>query len=249
MTEREQIPMPSAAQKEQAICAVLDAGIDANKKAQNKLPSVREIPFAVLFWGLGDCIALASLLGLVCMVAAAYAEVEQTLLTTVLFLLSPALYAALYFLTRFKESYSGTLEWKQTCRLSFGTVTALRILIFGAGATFLCVPQSMLLWYINGRQLSLLWMLSVSFASLFVYAALLLAVNRLLRGWAAVCTPVLWVGAGVLLQVSKSAADVLVQVPAVVFLLLAAAASAIIFTQLKSLITRPEERGLTYAVR
>lgn len=128
---------------------------------------------------------LAVLFALICVVPTSLAATEQGPVVPMLFLLSPVLYAALHLLTWWKETLSGTLEWKQTCRLSFGMMTALRMLVFGGAATLLCVPQCFLMWFVIGRKISFLFMLSVSFSSLFLYAALALALRK--SRWGSFC--------------------------------------------------------------
>ena len=51
------------------------------------------------------------------------------------------------------------------------------MLVFGGVAVVLCVPGNLLLWHLRGGQDSLLWMLALSFSSLFLYAALSLSVS------------------------------------------------------------------------
>lgn len=249
MTKHEQIPMPSDAERKQSISAILDASTIPEKRLWKRLASVRGLPLSMLFFGVGDCLFLALLFALLCIIPASAAAAEQHAILPLLFLLSPALYAALHLLTRWKESMSGTLEWKQTCKLSFGSLTALRMLFFGGAATVLCVPQSALLWYIGGMEIPLLWMLSVSFASLFLYAAFSLALTRRQTWTSAVAAPAGWLCIGVILLCWEKASQFLLQVPAVVFIVISGAALAAIFIQLKAIILNPSERGTVYAIR
>lgn len=248
MTKHEQIPMPSDAERKQSISAILDARVIPEKSLWKNLASVRSLPLSMLFLGVGDCLFLALLFALLCIIPASAAASEQHVILPLLFLLSPALYASLHLLTRWKESMSGTLEWKQTCKLSFGSLTAVRMLLFGGAATLLCVPQSALLWYIGGMEIPLLWMLSVSFASLFLYAALSLALARR-RSWMLMAAaPGGWLCIGASLLYWDKAALFLLKVPAAVFIILSAAALAAVYVQIKSMILRPIERGTSYVI-
>ena len=91
---------------------------------------------------------------------------------------------------------SHTLEWKQACRISLPTLTAWRMLVFGGVAVVLCVPGNLLLWQLRGGQDSLLWMLAVSFSSLFLYAALSLFCQRRGGKRGALLPPLVWVAVG-----------------------------------------------------
>lgn len=248
MTKHENIPMPSDAERKQAVNAILNASELPERNLWKALESVRHLPLSTLFFGVGDCLFLAVLLALLCMIPTAAAVVEGAAVTPLLFLLSPFLYAALHLLTAWKEAMSGTLEWKQTCKLPLRSLTALRMLLFGGVSTLLCVPQSVLFWYVGGMQISLLWMLSVSFASLFLYAALSLALARRRSWMLMVAAPGGWLCIGVALLCWDKAALFLLKVPAAVFIILSAAALAAIYVQIKSMILRPIERGTSYVI-
>ena len=249
MTKHEQIPMPSNAEREQSIRAILDASPIPEKSLWKRIASARSLPLSILFFGVEDSLFVALLFALLCIIPASVAAAEQQAILPLLFLLSPALYAALHLLTRWKESMSGTLEWKQTCKLSFGSLTALRMLLFGGVTTILCVPQSALLWYISGMEISLLWVLCVSFSSLFLYAALSLALARHQFWTSMVAAPAGWVCIGIILLWWEKASQFLLQVPAIVFIIISGVAMVAIFIQLKAIIFHPLERGTTYVIR
>ena len=173
MIDREPIPMPTTAQRDRAVAAILAQGLPPREPLGKRiLRTARTLPPSVLFFGVGDCLFLAVLLALVCLTPAAWAVAQREALPSLLFLFSPALYALLQGLTQWKEEMSHMLEWKQACRISLPTLTAWRMLVFGGVAVVLCVPGNLLLWQLRGGQDSLLWMLALSFSSLFLYAAL-----------------------------------------------------------------------------
>lgn len=242
----ESIPMPSEEEKAQAITEILSASDLTGVGLRAQLASIKKFSISTLFFGLGDCMFLAVLFALICVVPTSLAATEQGPVVPMLFLLSPVLYAALHLLTWWKETLSGTLEWKQTCRLSFGMMTALRMLVFGGAATLLCVPQCFLMWFVIGRKISFLFMLSVSFSSLFLYAALALALRK--SRWGIFFVPVFWLVAGIVMLCWERASIILLEVPSIVFFLLAVAAFAAVLFQL-SMMLHSNERGQYDAVR
>lgn len=189
--------------------------------AVDRTPQWRRVPLSVLLFGIEDCLFLTLLAALLGMIPGA-AAARSVPMAALLFLFSPALYAALYLLTSWKDSATGMAEWRKSCRLSSWTLLALRMLVFGGLAAALCVPGNLLLWAASGRRCSLLWMLGLSFSSLFLYAALTLFCLRR-RQWKAV-PPALWAVLGTLLLAWEQSAELLLQVPALVFFLLAVSA-------------------------
>ncbi len=222
------IPMPTPEEKAQSVRAVLDAALPERPRR-----TWTAVPLPVLFFGVGDCLFLSCLLAGVALVPMTVAAARAVPLASILFLTSPGLYALLYGLTGWKEWQSGTLEWKLACRTSFHVLTALRMLCFGGLSTAVCVPVNLLLWYADGCQLGLGWMLGVSFSSLFLYAALSLLCRRLRPRLAIGLPPALWALLGIFFLCCHPAAVWLERVPALVFLLIAAAALALCLLALR----------------
>ncbi len=222
------IPLPTSEEKAQSVRTVLDAAMPERARRP-----WMDVPLPVLFFGVGDCLFLSCLLAGVALVPMTFAAAQAVPLAAILFLTSPGLYALLYGLTGWKEWQSGTLEWKLACRTSFHMLTALRMLCFGGLSTVVCVPVNLLLWYADGCQLGLGWMLGVSFSSLFLYAALSLLCRRLRPRQAMGLPPALWALLGMFLLCCQSAAVWLEQVPALVFLLIAAAVLALCLLALR----------------
>lgn len=242
LNRQNQIVPPTEAERETSIRFILDEGLP---EQEGLIQSFRLVPFGALFAGVGDCLFLAVLISLLCLLPAAALASEHTPLAPLLFLLSPALYALLQLLTAWKERMSGTLEWKRTCRVNFRAVIALRMLCFGGAALLLCVPQCLLLWQLDGKSCSLLWMMGVSFSSLLLYGLLAL---RLLSA-AIWLPPVLWAAAGVLLLCWDHAASFLLCLPAAVFFTFAACAGLLGVMKLSCYIRSNTEGGISYAVR
>lgn len=242
MIDWEPIPMPNEEERRRAVRAIVDEGLPSPGKRW-------ELPLSVLFFGVGDCLFLAVLITGICFVPLAAAVFQRSPLAPLLFLLSPLLYASLQVLTMWKEFTTGTLEWKQTCRIPFRVLTALRMLVFGGVSVMVCVPADVLLWELSLHRAALPWMLGVSFSSLFLYAALSLFCQRFRRREMMLAAPALWLALGILLLCWEEGAALLLRVPALVFFLLALAGLGLFLQELKHDLIRPIEGGLRYAVR
>lgn len=248
MNDFEKIPMPSPEEKNRAIAAIVDTAMPVRPNLWEQLRQVRQLPVSALFFGVWDCLFLAVILTLSAVVYIAAAVARSDLSAALLFLVSPALYATLHGLTTWKDKMSGTLDWKLTCRISFRTLTALRMLVFGAAATLLCTPMTLLFWTLSSRTLSLFWLLSLSFSSLFLYAALSLFCHTQLR-LPLFTAPALWLLLGIIFMASDRTTAFLLRIPPAVFCLTAAFALYYIFTQLQHLLSNTFKGGLSYALR
>ena len=241
--------IPTEGEKRRSISYILDAGMSRRAPFGQELRAVLEgVGGRGLLFGTGDCLALSLLIWVLCLLPAAAAAARQGPVGPVLFLLSPALYAALHLLTAWKETQSGTLEWRQACRISLRTMTALRMLVFGSVSVLVCVPVNLLLWYLAGGDVSLFWMVALSVSGLCLYGVLSLYCLRL-RGIAGLLTaPAVWAALGTVPLLWARAARWLNGVPTVLFCLLSAAALALYFTELRRFCRRCAEGGSIYAL-
>ena len=230
----EKIPMPTGAERQAAIRRIVELS-GAKQRAKR-----RSVPLSVVFFGVEDCLFLTVLAALLCLIPGA-AVARSALLAPLLFLFSPALYAALYLLTAWKDAVSGIGEWRRTCRLSSWTLLALRMLVFGGLAVALCVSANILLWLASGRSWSLAWMLGLSFSSLFLYAALTLFCLGM------VFPPVAWGLAGLVLAACGWSEELLLRVPVLVFFILATAGLAYCVLTLERMLRYPDRGGRFYA--
>lgn len=249
MDERwNEIPMPTTAEKDAAVARILDEGLSVRPGLWHMLTeTLQAVGLRTLFFGEADCLFLSVLFLVLCLLPAAAAAARQGPLGPALFLLSPALYAALHLLTAWKEVQSGTLEWRQSCRISLRTMTALRMLVFGSVSVLVCVPANLLLWCLAEGEISLSWMVALSVSSLCLYGALSLYCLRL-RGMAGLlAAPVAWMALGGVLLLWERAARWLNGVPAALFCLLTAAALALYFAELRRFCRRTEG-GCIYAL-
>ena len=187
----QKIPMPTEAEKQQAIARILDVSLPPRPNlGRELLETLRAVGAPVLFFGTWDCLALSLLIWALCLLPALVLAGSTGSLAPALFLFSPLLYAALSLLTAWKDLQAGLWEWTWTFRVSARMVAALRMLGFGGVAVLLCVPANGALWLLTGQERSFGWMLALSLTSLFLYGALSLVCQRL-RG------PARWLAAPV----------------------------------------------------
>lgn len=232
------IPMPTELERQKAIRRIVDLS-EVGQRAKR-----RNVPLSVVLFGVEDCLFLTVLAALLCLIpGAAVAHIVP--LAPLLFLFSPALYAALYLMTTWKDAGSGIAEWRRTCKLSSWTLLALRMLVFGGLSVALCIPTNILLWLTSGRSCSLAWMLGVSFSSLFLYAALTLSCLKFRGGMA--LPPVTWGMIGLVLMVWEQSRALLLQVPVLVLFCLAAAGLACCVLTLERMLRHPDRGGSFYA--
>lgn len=239
------VSLPTEAEKERSIEVVLDAALPEHKRATQWLRQImREFPLSHLFFGVEDCVFLAVFLAAACLAPAAFSASQYGPLPALIFLVSPVLYMALHLFTSWKESLTGTMDWKRTCRVSVQEITALRMLVFGGASTVACVVASVVFWQAVAQTVSLFWLLGVSFSSLFLYAALSLACVRVQSRWGYMSVPAAWVVCGTVLMYWDSAAGFLLQVPAYVFALLAFGSLVVFLVEIKHMaLSRPIEGG------
>ena len=244
------IPMPTAQEKQRAIARILEAGLPRRPALGRELWEVlRRVGPRALLFGVGDCLALSLLIWALSLLPALALAGANGSLAPALFLFSPLLYGALSLLTGWKNLQTGLWEWSCTFRISARMVTALRMLCFGALSVLVCVPANWALWLVAGRELPLGWMLSLSLASLFLYGALSLFCQRL-RGMAGlVGAPACWVLLGLVSLFWPRAGAWLVAIPTAVFCLLAAAGVVLYLLELRRFCRRCVEGGFSYAVR
>ena len=236
------IPMPSKSEREASIQKIL------NNRLSPSRPVWQSLPLSALVFGVEDCLFLAVLLGL--LPAALWFARTETLareLPGILFLSAPLLYASAHILTMWKEAQCGTLDWKRTCRLSLRTLTALRMGLFGGATVLVCVPVDLMLWHACDGALSLIRMLGISFASLFLHAAISLSFLR--PRWGASVPVVIWVLAGAVLLCYEPWTAFLVEIPTIVFFLLAVAGLIYCLTRLRAMLHSPNKGGFIYAFR
>lgn len=104
------IPMPTQAEKEIAVAAILDTAMPARPTLWKQLRQARQLPVSVLFFGVWDCLFLAAIIAFLCIMPVITAVINHDLPLPLFFLVSPVLYAATHGLTTWKDRMSGTLN-------------------------------------------------------------------------------------------------------------------------------------------
>lgn len=243
------IPLPTDREKEEAIRQILNTGLTARPGFWQLLGQTWcQAGLRALFFGSADCLFLALLFLVLCLIPAAAAAAQQGPLGPALFLLSPALYASLHLLTAWKEAQWGLEEWRQTCRLSFRAMTALRMLIFGGVSVLACVPANILLWQLAGRQVPLGWMVALSLSSLCLYGTLSLFCLRLKGRAGLLAAPAGWALLGWAALLWEPAARWLAGLPILLFWVLAALSLTLYLVELRRFCLRRAEGGIACAL-
>lgn len=228
-----EVPLPSEEEKNRAVAIILDAALIQTGGIWRELRrTMNAVGLRMLFFGAGDCIFLAVLVLCVCLLPAAVALAEMVRIVPCLFLLSPAFYALAHLLTMWKEYQTRTLEWKQTWRISFRQIMALRMLVLGAASVVGSVLVCAVLWRLSREAVSFVWMLAVAFSALFLYGGSSLLCQRLWGMRAVVAVPFGWVLTSLVLAFWEPASVRLMQIPAYVFLAVAGAGAGFYLTQM-----------------
>ena len=147
--------------------------------AHKPLFEYKKISLRNLIFGVEDCVLIAFTLYTGFMIIFSIMSSKGTPFIPLQFLLSPLLFAVMMYLSMWKDIMNKTLEWKQACRFSYKYLTIYRMVLFG-GSSMLCnVVYNILIWKITGGYYSFLWIMSFSFASLFLYGFISLSLmNR-----------------------------------------------------------------------
>lgn len=251
-------PLPTEDERNRAVAAIVQ---EALPRAEGLFAQIarlfRTLSFRQLFFGMGDCLLLAGLLAILCFAAAASAVALGAMMVDaaagrifaaqLLFLLSPSFYAALLILTTEKNRALGTEELLRTCRVPLRCLTALRSMAFGGAATAACMLASIALWNAIDREIPLLWMMGMATSSLFVYAALALAAERIPHRGKTFAAPLAWAIAGAALMHEPEAAALLLNVPPFVFALVTLGAGAWWLHGMRRRILDPRESEACHA--
>ena len=254
----------TANERERAVRRIVDAALLPQRRARGGFAALlRSCSPALAFAGAGDCVVLALLMAGVCWAALISAAQVDVPVAAAAFLCAPALYAFASALVTWKDVVGGTLEWKRACRMTVQELAAVRMTVLGGVSAAACVTVSLGLWSTAGGAVSAAWMLAVSFTSLFAYAAVMLAcllapLPRFVAPASAAAAIslavrlgaplVLWAVAGAVLLHVDAAADLLYQVPAYVFALVACAAAAVCCAELRRLAFGVRLEGAGYAI-
>lgn len=238
----------SGAERDAAVGRILDAALPEPVSPLSRLCEIaRAVTPGMLVFGVEDCVFVAAISALFALLPAGWAAGLPEQVAVALFIVAPVFYVLVQALCAWKDVESGTMAWRSACRVTPRELDALRMLAFGAAAVVVCVPIAAFMWVASARVASFEWMLSVSCASLFVYAAMALALMRLFsrmrvrragrgsRAGAALpiaAPPVVWLGGCAALAMDSEFGNVVLGVPAVVFALVAVGAASLFVVQI-----------------
>lgn len=245
------VEFPAAAEREASIRHIVAAGLPAPKQLRKAVPElVRTLGVRNLFFGVEDCVFLAVLLTVLVLAGVLVsASSDSGMLTVLLMIFSPVFYMALHILTVWKEVMTRTYELLMTCRCSLRQLTVVRMLIFGGMS--LCFSTAF------SGGLSLRWedgpglprLLSISFASLFLFACLsLLAERKWPAPMSCLPAPGAWIVLGVvLLLLGERAETLLAGISTMAFALAACGGAVLYFSMLKCYYFVPKEGAAVYS--
>lgn len=247
----EKIPFPSEEERNQSISRI----VSTVKPQQHFLKSLEEmfrfIGIKGLFFGVEDSVFLALLCTIFGTGGTILCAMEHHSLTVILlFSMSPVLYGSLQVLTTWKELMAGTYEQKMVCKYTLRQVNFARMLFFGCVSIVICIGNCLLLSAAGIGTASVLRMLGISFAALFFFAA-----AELFAEW--YCSvpaghfvvPVLWSVLSVLLLLTRQwTVPFLMELPIVVFWLLAAVSAVVYAKLLHHSYFNSQEGAISYAV-
>lgn len=252
LTNTDKIPFPTEEEKNKSIAFIIEQGFHHPCHLREAIPILwREVGIQGLFFGVGDCVFLSFLSAMLLWIGI-FASARQDLTTFYLFdfLLSPFLYAVLHLLTVWKDIMVGTYEQFMTFRISLRQMTILRMFVFGGISVMLSVGISWISWLLFIRTASLLRILSLSFAALFLFAWMELLIEWKWRAPISYfIVPIIWIGLGIfLLSFGKYVQKILLAIPVVVFFALALAFAICYFFTLEKYYFDFKEGGLHHAV-
>lgn len=253
MNDFEKIQFPSGEEKNRSIRMILDRGIPKpNRMLADLWETACRIGVKGLFFGVGDCMFLALLLGGLlwagCFFAMAAGRGQFSVL---LFLVSPFLYALLHLLSIWKEIMTGTYETMMVCRCSLRQLMVLRMLAFGGFAVILLTGVSAGIgWLLEGSP-SILNLMGISFSALFLFAAASAAAEWKWRAPGAyLVVPAFWVIFSLILLVLGERAEAFLRdIPALVFWIAAACSAVLYGKTLKHYYFDPKEGAIAHADR
>lgn len=215
--------MPTASERNAAIRSI------AREACRLRRPQLGT-PLRTLFFGTHDCLAASAVITAVLFLAGLlFMHGEK--IAPLLFVLSPMLYGCFGTLVAWKEDQYGVREWRRTCRVSEGMLTAERMLVICGACVLLIVPVDLALWHARPDHFDFLWMAGLSFASLFLYALLALLFQRVRRG-NVLCIAV-WCAIFAWLTLSERSEASLLAVPAAVLYGIGAACLAVFLVRIR----------------
>lgn len=215
--------------------------------AQKQSFEYKKISLRNLIFGVEDCILIAFTLYTGCMIVFSIMSSKGTPFIPLQFLLSPLLFAVMMYLSMWKDIMKKTLEWKQACRFNYKYLTIYRMVLFG-GSSMLCnVIYNILIWKVTGGHYSFLWIMSFSFASLFLYGlvSLILLNRNVIYGIPALS--VIWILIGMAMFLYEDAMRLTMIIPIYAILAILIAAAIGLIYQIKVYLQSPMKGDALHA--
>lgn len=160
-------------EKEKAIKAIVCQGVvSPGDKIREAVHVGRACSLRVLFFGVGDCLFLGSLLS-VCLWLFFMQVHTKTILCSV-FALSPLAYICCFAFTTWKEHLVQLYEVKMSCHFTIRQVIAFRMIYLSFGNMLLNTLALSLLTKTQMMVIPFWKTLGLSFSSLFLYGILML---------------------------------------------------------------------------
>lgn len=238
----EEIPMPSRDEINRSVNMILDQGLPEKPRVSWKMLSLRDVLF-----GVEDCTTIALSVYLVTMVAFAVLSYKGAPFIPLQFLSAPMLFGGLLYLSMWKDIMNRTVEWKQVCRVDYRYLTVCRMLLFGAVSVVMSVPGNLLLWQVTGRSIDLLWIISFSFASLFLYGLVaVLILTRSVR-FGTVIPTLLWICLSVAMFAAGDLMRLTMMIPISALLVIAGFCAVGLIFLMKQYLTTPLKGEMFYA--
>lgn len=234
MRHNKEIIMPSQEEINRSIDIIIAKGLSRQPAFQLKRISVRNLVF-----GIEDCVLIAFLSYALTMALFSVISVKGTPFVPLQFMISPLLFGGLFYLSMWKDVMIKTIEWKQVCLVNYKYLTVYRMILFGGASVIANVGFNLLLWDITGKNVSCLWILSFSFASLFLYGLLsLILLNRNVKHGIVILSLV-WIIFGLAMFLYEDVMKLTIIIPIYVLLLISTGSAIGLFLQIKAFISSP----------
>ena len=234
MNFNEPVEMPSENEMNRSIDLILDRGLPQKEAVKWNLLPLRDVIF-----GVEDCVLISFLVYFGVMAAFSILSVKGAPVLPLQFLSAPLLFGELLLLSLWKDRMNGTLEWKQVCRINYPRLTVCRMALFGALSVVTNVAGNLLFWQLTGRQISFLWILSFSFASLFLFSFFSLAMLRRNLRYGTLIPTLVWIVAGVLMYMAGDLTKLTRILPLYALLVICVSALVMICLQIRSYLMTP----------
>ncbi len=234
MRHNEEIIMPSQEEINRSIDTIMAKGLSRQPAFQLKRISARNLIF-----GIEDCVLIAFLSYALTMALFSVISVKGTPFVPLQFMISPLLFGGLFYLSMWKDVMNKTIEWKQACRVNYKYLTVYRMILFGGVSVMANVCFNLILWEITGKNVSCLWILSFSFASLFLYGLLsLILLNRNVRHGIVILSLV-WIVFSLTMFLYEDIMKLTVIIPVYALLLISTGSVIGLVLQIKAFISSP----------